>query len=63
MNIKEIKEIIDLLKKSDVSELELEKPNGKLKVKMNISSNQPKTLIVPETACAGNTLYRLPLRE
>jgi acetyl-CoA carboxylase biotin carboxyl carrier protein len=56
MNIKEIKEIIDLLKKADVSELELEKPSGKLKIKMNISSNQPKPLIVPETDVQGTPL-------
>ncbi len=56
MNIKEIKEIIDLLKKTDVSELELEKPSGKLKIKMNISSNQPKTLIVPEADVQGTPL-------
>jgi acetyl-CoA carboxylase biotin carboxyl carrier protein len=49
MNIKEIKEIIDLLKKTNVSELELEKPNGKLKVKMNIASNQPVTLVAADT--------------
>jgi acetyl-CoA carboxylase biotin carboxyl carrier protein len=49
MNIKEIKEIIDLLKKTNVSELELEKPSGKLKIKMNIASNQPVTLVVPDT--------------
>ncbi len=49
MNIKEIKEIIDLLKKTNVSELELEKPSGKLKIKMNIASNQPATLVVPDT--------------
>jgi acetyl-CoA carboxylase biotin carboxyl carrier protein len=49
MNIKEIKEIIELLKKANVSELELEKPSGKLKVKMNIASTQPATLVVPDT--------------
>lgn len=48
MNIKEIKEIIELLKKTNVSELELEKPSGKLKIKMNIASNQPATLVAPD---------------
>lgn len=50
MNIKEIKEIIDLLKKSNVSELELEKPSGKLKVKMNIASSQTTTFAVPDAS-------------
>ncbi len=60
MNIKEIKEIIDLLKKTNVSELELEKPSGKLKVKMNIASNQPATLIVPDTHVKGTPLPAPP---
>ena len=49
MNIKEIKEIIDLLKKTNVCELELEKPSGKLRVKMNIASSQAKTVTVPDS--------------
>ncbi len=60
MNIKEIKEIIDLLKKTNVSELELEKPSGKLKVKMNLGSNQPATLVVPDTHVKGTPFPAAP---
>ena len=35
MNIKEIKEILDLLKNTNVDEFELERSNGKLRIKMS----------------------------
>lgn len=62
MNIKEIKEIIELLKKTNVSELELEKPSGKLKIKMNIASNQPATLVAPD-AHVKETPLQAPSKE
>jgi acetyl-CoA carboxylase biotin carboxyl carrier protein len=47
MNIKEIKEIVDLLKEANIRELELEKPSGKLKIKMNVAPTQPTTFAEP----------------
>ena len=60
MNIKEIKEIIDLLKKTNVIELELEKSSGKLKVKMNIASSQAATFVVPDASVKETPLPSPP---
>ncbi len=40
MNLKEIKELIDLMNENELAEIEIEKENGKIRLKKNISEEK-----------------------
>ena len=56
MNIKEIRELIELLKTTDISELEIERDGVKIKLKKGPSGTiiTPSTVISPHPVTAGN---------
>jgi oxaloacetate decarboxylase alpha subunit len=65
MNIKEIKELIELLKGSDVSEIEIEREGVKIKLKKGASSPiiTPSTVITPSQFVPPTTVSSPPQIE
>ena len=66
MDLKDIKAIIDLMKKNSISEFELEKQDFKIRLKRNAGGTIAQAeemgtpLYVPQVAAGGGTLTTLP---
>ncbi len=62
MNLKEIKELIDLLKGTDVTELELEKAGSKVRIKVGPQVQAPP-VVVEHVAVGAPSAPALPLPQ